>query len=253
MAIRLHSFVITEKRYVQVESQPYHITGLLKGIMDAISLRGCDFVDIHNAYYNCEEDGTVTFYQAERPEIECPGIWTYILYECSKGQEKIFRDSKASTSIKPLYQLLAGEKLTQETVNINQYLEYKNQESEYIDVMLPFSWQNPEGRKVSQLLLNEYTAFKSSEIFAQGAGKEYMEVVLEQFIQAASEILEAGGKLNEFEYLQNEILRKIKIDEMANLILSYNDYRIWQILLPSESKAVEYAFNTALHRMSQAK
>ncbi|NJM22518.1 MAG: hypothetical protein HC907_29340 [Richelia sp. SM1_7_0] len=253
MAIKLHSFVITEKRYVQVESQPYHITGLLKKIMSFISLRGCDFIDIHNAYYNCEDDGTVTFYQANRTDVECPGIWTYLLYECPKSQEKIFRDSKVSTSIEPLYQLLAGEKLIQETVNINQYLEYKYRESEYTDVILPYSWDNYEGRKIAQLILNEYTAFKSSEIFTEGAGKEYMTVVLEKFIQTASEILEAGGKLHEFESVQHEILTKIKIDEMANLILSYNDYRIWQVLLPSKSKAVEYAFNVALHQMSHVK
>jgi hypothetical protein len=253
MAIKLHSFVITEKRYVQVESQPYHITGLLKGIINSANLRGCDFIDIHSAYYDCEDDGTVTFYQANRTDIECPGIWTYLLYECRKGQEKIFRDSKVSTSIEPLYQLLAGGKLTQETVNINQYLEYKYQESEYIDVILPCSWDNPEGRKISQLILNEYTALKSSSIFADAAGKEYMTAVLEEFIQAASEILEAGGKLNDFESVQHEILKKIKIDEMASLILSYNDYRIWQTLLPSKSKAVEYAFNVALHQMSHIK
>ncbi|PAX60632.1 hypothetical protein [Brunnivagina elsteri] len=253
MAIRLHSFVITEKRYVQVESQPYHITGLLKRIINSANIRGCDFIDIHNAYYSCEEDGTVTFYQANRPEIECPGIWTYLLYECPKSQEKIFRDSKVSTSIEPLYKLLAGEKLIQETVNINQYLEYQYREGEYLDVMLPYSWDNLEGRKISQLILNEYTAFKSSKIFTEGVGKEYMGVVLEEFIQAGSEILESGGKLNEFESVQCGILKKIKIDEMANLILSYNDYRIWQTLLPSNSKAVEYAFDVALHQMSYIK
>lgn len=253
MAIKLHSFVSTGKRYIQVESQPHHITGILKKVMEATSIRGCDFIDIQNAYYECEEDGTITIYQAQRPEIEYPGIWTYLLYECPKGQEKIFRDGAINTSIRPLYRILAGEKLIQETIDIYQYLEYEYQQGEYLDVMLPYVWDNQEGRKIAKLLLDEYRAFKASSIFAEAAGKEYMKVVLEQFIQAALTVLQTGGNLIDFEFIQHEILKEIQIDAMANLIVEYNDYRIWQALLPSQSKAVEYAFNSALYRIAHIK
>ncbi|BAZ15937.1 hypothetical protein NIES4071_78100 [Calothrix sp. NIES-4071] len=250
MAIKLHSFVTSCKRYIQVESLPLHITGILRKMIDLISLRGCDIIDIHNAYYYCEEDGTVTFYQADKAEVDHPGIWTYMLYECPEGQEKVFRDSNIDTSLKPLYRLLAGDKLVQETVDINQYLQYRYQEGEYLDVQLPPEWNNQEGRKIANLLFREYQVFKKSAIFAETAGENYMQTVMKKFIQAATSILEAGGNSIEFEYIQHEILKQVKIDDIANLILDLNDYRIWQALLPSESKAVEYAFNTALSRIA---
>jgi hypothetical protein len=249
MAIKLHSFVISEKRYIQVESEPLHITGILRKVGEWIKLRGCTFNEIDNDYYYCEEDGTVTFYQADKAGVEHPGIWTYMLYECPEGQEHVFRDSSIDTSLKPLYRLLAGDKLVQETIDINQYLKYRYQEGKYLDVQLPLGWDNTEGRKISNLLFREYEVFNTSAIFAETAGEKYMQAVMKKFIQAATSIVEAGGNSIEFEYIQHEILRQVKIDDMANLILELNDYRIWQALLPSESKAVEHAFNTALSRI----
>lgn len=250
MAIKLHSFVITGKRYIQVDSQPLHITGILRKITELIKLRKCSLNDIHNAYYYCEEDGTVTFYQADKSQVEHPGIWTYMLYECPEGQENVFPDSGIDTSLKPLYRLLAGDKLTQETINISQYLQYCYTQGKYLDVQLPLGWDNTEGRKISNLLYREYQVFNTSAIFAETAGEKYMQAVMNKFIQAATSIVEAGGNSLEFEYIQHEILRQVKIDDIANLILDLNDYRIWQALLPSESKAVEYAFNTALSRIA---
>jgi hypothetical protein len=249
MAIKLHSFVVSGKRYIQVESQPLHITGILRKMKDLAKLRASNINDILNAYYYCEEDGTVTFYQADKAELKNHGIWTYMLYECPDGQEKVFSDSKIDASLKPLYRLLAGDKLFQETIDINQYLQYRYQEGRYLDVQLPPGWDNIEGRKISNLLFREYQVFNKSAIFAETAGEKYMEAVMKKFIRAATSILEVGGNAAEFEYIQHEILRQVKIDDMANLILELNDYRIWQDLLPSESKAVEYAFNNALSRI----
>lgn len=253
MAIRVHNFVSSFKRYIQVESQPHHITGVLRKVMESISIRGCDFIDIMNAFYQCEEDGTITFYQANRPDVDNPGIWTYLVYECPEGQEKIFRDSDVNTSITPLYELLAGQKLIQETVDIREYLQYEYKEGNYLDVQLPSNWNNVEGRLISGLLLEEFRALQSSSIFAEAAGKEYAQVVLEQFIQVGSQIIETGGTVSDFESAQYDILKQVNTNQMANVILECNDYRIWQALLPSQSKAVEYAFDIALNLIAQVK
>ncbi len=253
MAIRVHNFVSSFKRYIQVESQPHHITGVLRKVIESISIRGCDFIDIMNDFYQCEEDGTITFYQANRPDVDNPGIWTYLVYECPEGQEKIFRDSEVNTSITPLYELLAGQKLIQETIDIKEYLQYEYKEGNYLDVQLPSNWNNVEGRLISGLLLEEFRALQSSSIFAEAAGKEYAQVVLEQFIQVGSQIIETGGTVSDFESAQYDILKQVNIDEMANVILECNDYRIWQALLPSQSKAVEYAFDCALNLIAQVK
>jgi hypothetical protein len=249
MAMKLHSFVTTCKRYIQVETQPRHITGLLKEIKQWIKLRGCDLIDIQKICYYSEDDGTMTFYQADKSKVESPGIWTYVFYECPEGQEEVFRDSSVDTTLKPFYRLLAGDKLAQETVNINQYLQYRYEDSQYLDVHLPPDWDNQEGRKISDLLFKEYQVFNTSAIFAETAGENYMQIVLEKFIQAASKILDTGGNSAEFEYVQYEILKQVQIDDMANLILELNDYRVWQALLPSDSKAVEHAFSSALSRI----
>ncbi len=253
MAIRVHSFVSSFKRYIQVETQPHHITGVLRKVMESISIRGCDFIDIINDFYACEEDGTITFYQANRPDVDNPGIWTYLVYECPEGQEKIFREPAVNTSITPLYELLAGEKLLQETVDIEQYLQYQHQESDYLNVELPSNWNNIEGKLIASLLLEEFRALQSSSIFTEAAGKEYAQVVLQQFIRVGAQILETGGTVYDFESAQYDILNQVSIDGMANLILECNDYRIWQALLPSQSKAVEFAFNSALNLIAQVK
>jgi hypothetical protein len=246
MAIRLHTFITSQKRYIQIESQPHHITGLFQNIMSSKRLYCCEFTDIHRDYYQCEEDGTITFYQAKKIANSNPGIWTYLVYECPEGAEQVFGDSLIDTSINPLKKLLSGQKLAQVAVDINEYLKYKNNEYQYLDIQLPNDWNSKVGREIANLLLEEIQAFKSSPIFEKDAGKEYMQAVLNGFIQAAQEILTINSTIQDFEAAQYDVLRKIEIDDTANLILAYNDYRLWQAALPSKSKAVEYAFNTAL-------
>ncbi|MGH7999139.1 MAG: hypothetical protein ACREPR_06855, partial [Brasilonema sp.] len=155
--------------------------------------------------------------------------------------------------VNPLKQLFAGYKIVEVTVDIKDYLKYQYIEDEYLDIQLPCDWNTLEGRKIAKLLLEEFKAFKSSTIFTERAGKEYRKAVLNGFIKAAQEVLENGGTLRDFELAQYDILKKIRIDDMANLILEYNDYRIWQAALPSKSKAVEYAFSTALRLICRIK
>lgn len=246
MAMRLHTFITSQKRYIQIESQSHHITGIFKNIIRLKSLYGCEFTDVHRDYYECEEDGTITFYQAKKIENSKPGIWTYLVYECPEGEEQVFGDSSIDTSINPLKKLLSGQKLTQVAVDINEYLKYKNNQYEYLDIQLPYDWNSKVGKEIANLLLQEIQAFKSLPIFEKDAGKEYMQAVLNGFIQAAQEILTINSTVQDFEDAQYDVLRKIQIDDTANLIIAYNDYRLWQAALPTKSKAVEYAFNAAL-------
>jgi hypothetical protein len=246
MAIRLHGFLSSPKRYIQIESQPHHITGIFKRIRNFQRLHGCKFTEVHNAYYELEADGTITFYQAQTDETCESGIWTYLVFECLENEEKIFRDILIETNTGLLQQLLAGQKLSQVAVDIYEYLKYKNNECEYLDMQLPYNWQNQVGNEIAYLLLEEIKAFKSSSVFTEDVGKEYTQATLDGFIQAAQEILAKNGTISDFESAQYEVLNKIQIYDIANLIIAYNDYRIWQAALPSKSKAVEFAFNTAL-------
>ncbi len=176
-----------------------------------------------------------------------------MVYECLQNEEKIFRDASIHTTISPLQKLLAGQKLPQVTFNINEYLKYKNNECEYLDIQLPDDWNNPVGREIAHLLVEEIKAFQASSVFTEDVGKEYMQATLNGFIQAAQEILIKSGTAQDFEYAQYDVLNKIQINDIANLIIEYNDYRIWQAALPSKSKAVEFAFNTALSLICRLK
>ncbi|BAY25497.1 hypothetical protein NIES2100_53030 [Calothrix sp. NIES-2100] len=247
MAIRLHGFLSSPKRYIQIESQPHHITGIFQIILNFQSLHGCKFADVHHAYYEMEADGTITFYQGKKDETGESGIWTYLVFECQAGEEKIFSDLLIDTNTSPLQQLLAGQKLTQVAVDIHEYLKYKDNESEYMDIQLPCNWNNQLGNEIAYLLLEEIKAFKSSSVFTEDVGKEYIRATLDGFLQAAQEILAKNGTTKDFESAQYDVLNKIQINDIANLIIAYNDYRIWQAALPSKSKAVEFAFNTALN------
>ncbi|MBW4645988.1 MAG: hypothetical protein KME23_23855 [Goleter apudmare HA4340-LM2] len=246
MVIRLHTLITSQKRYIQIDSQPHHIIGLLNKIMHLQSMYFCEVANIYGAYYEDEQDGTITFYQAKKLENSNPGIWTYLVYTCPSGEEKVFRDSSINTDINLINNLLTGQKLAQLTFNINEYLKYKGNESKYLDIQLPDDWNSEAGRAIANILVEELQAFKSLPIFLEGAGKEYMQAVLNGFIQAAQQILKINGTVNDFEAAQYDVLQKTQIEDTANLILAYNDYRLWQSALPSKSKAVEYAFNTAL-------
>ena len=56
MAIRLHSFISVGKRYVQVETQPCHITGLFTRVSRAYDICA-EFADSGTWCYECEEEG----------------------------------------------------------------------------------------------------------------------------------------------------------------------------------------------------
>lgn len=254
MAIRLHNLVSTGKRYVQVESQPHHITGIFRKITHSFQdMHLCKLNDAKSAYFECEEDRTITFYQAVSTDLARSGIWTYLTYECSKGNEQVFHDSSINTSLKPLKNLLAGQKLIQVTVDIHEYLRCKFNQDEYLDIRLPIEWNTLEGREITHLLLEEIDAFKASSLFSEDACKKYMKTVIEKFIQIGRKIIKIGGTRKDFELAQYEVLNKININDMVNLIIQYNDYRLWQATLPSKSKAVGYAFNTALTLICQMK
>ncbi|MDM9381536.1 hypothetical protein QUB80_12575 [Chlorogloeopsis sp. ULAP01] len=249
MTIHLHNFVGIGKYYIQVENQPHHLTGILRKIISKSHNQYKESLleVVDSEYFECEEEGTITYYQAKNTDTATSGIWTYLVYDCQENEEKVFRDLSIDTSTKSLQELLSGRKLVQKTIDIYEYLKYKFYESDYLDICLPCNWDTPQGKEIANLVLEEFKAFKNLSIFAEDVGKQYMRTVINKFIQAGWEVQENGGSLKDFECIQNEILKNFKIDCVANLILEYNDYRLWQAALPSKSKAVEYAFNAALN------
>jgi hypothetical protein len=247
MAIWLHGFISSGKRYIQVDTQTHHIIGVfLRIICSSPTMHFSTLENTKSAFFKCKEDATITFYQPGTKNEANPGIWTYLVYECSLMEEKVFHDLSIDTSTNLLQELLAGKKIIRLAANIQDYLNYKYNQCEYLDVELPLNWNTSGGREIADLLLAEFNALKASFVFAENAGKKYMQTVLDSFIKAAQEVLEIGGTAKDFEAKQYKILNQIKIDEVVNRIIDYNDYRIWQEALPSKSKAVEYAFNTAL-------
>ncbi|MEB3311105.1 MAG: hypothetical protein VKJ02_12805 [Snowella sp.] len=104
MALELHNFEWEEERLVQVETQPHHITGVLGSIQDILDNSDCEWDDIYSAYYECEDDGTITFYEAESAEAGNPGIWTYVVYDCEIGEETVVTDININT-LEPALQL----------------------------------------------------------------------------------------------------------------------------------------------------
>ncbi|MEC4815499.1 MAG: hypothetical protein SAK29_19815 [Scytonema sp. PMC 1069.18] len=254
MAIRLHGFISNGKRYIQVENQLCHITGIFRNLMcSGRKIHSSTAKNAESVYFECEEDGTITFYQAANNDMVESGIWTYLVYECLEDQETVFLDSSIDTSTHLLKQLFAGKKLLQETIDINEYLRYQSVQDEYLEVQLPSNWNTRQGQEIANILLEELKAFQTSSIFAERAGQEYVKAVLCGFIQAAQKVLENGGTRKDFELAQDNVLKRIRIDDIANLILECNDYRIWQAALPSKSKAVEYAFNKALNLICRLK
>ena len=252
MAIRLHSLVITKKRYIQVETQPHHLTSIYKKIVfDSWNIPLWQFSDTESAYYESEEDGTITFYQAVSTDTASAGIWTYMVYNCPKGAENVFSDSEFNTSIQTLKELFAGKKIEISASDIYEYLQYRYSDSDCLDIELPNSWNKLVGCKIADVLFEEYKAFKYTSVFAEGAGKHYAQRILNEFIKAGEEIIANGGNIEDFESAQYDILNINSIDEIAQLIIEYNDYRIWQSALPTKSKTVEYAFNTALSLISR--
>ena len=89
MALELHNFIWEGERLVQVETQPHHITGVLANIRDTLDNSDAEWADIYSAYYKCEDDGTITFYESEIVDAGKPGIWTYMVYECAASEEEV--------------------------------------------------------------------------------------------------------------------------------------------------------------------
>ena len=52
---------------------------------------------LYSAYYDCEEDGTTTFYEAESADAGSTGIWTYMVYDCAAGEEKVVTNVDINT------------------------------------------------------------------------------------------------------------------------------------------------------------
>jgi hypothetical protein len=106
MSFEIHNFIWEEVRLVQVDTQPHHITGVLAEIRDVLdNYSDSEWEDIHSAYYECEQDGTITFYESESAEEGNPGIWTYVVYECDSEGEGVISNPKIN-AFAPLQELL---------------------------------------------------------------------------------------------------------------------------------------------------
>lgn len=105
MSIELHNFEFEDERLVQVETQPHHIAGVLAEVNEILADNPeIDFSEIYSAYFECEEDGTITFYEAESAEAGNPGIWTYMVYDCEAGKEEVVTNTDIN-SLAPVIQL----------------------------------------------------------------------------------------------------------------------------------------------------
>lgn len=93
MPIDLHNFILIEMRLVQVETQSNDIDGVLDEIQDLRKTSNLDWEDIASAYYECKENGTITFYESEVVKEGNPGTWTYVIYDCVEGEEEIVLNS----------------------------------------------------------------------------------------------------------------------------------------------------------------
>jgi hypothetical protein len=104
MTIELHNFIWEKERLVQVETQPHHIAGVLAEVRQTLEENELDWDELYSAYYECEEDGTTTFYEAESADAGKPGIWTYMVYDCAVGEEEVVTNANIDT-LKPASQL----------------------------------------------------------------------------------------------------------------------------------------------------
>lgn len=110
MAVELHNFIWEGVRLVQVDTQPHHIAGVLAKVRNTLENSDCQWEDIYSAYYECEKDGTVTFYEGESAEAGKPGIWTYVVYDANADEEVVVPNLDINT-LAPVLQLkkLLGE------------------------------------------------------------------------------------------------------------------------------------------------
>jgi len=89
MSIELHNVTWKGVRFVQVETQPHHIAGVLEAIRETLTSCDGEWEDIYCSHYDSEKDGTTTFYEGESAKAGKPGIWTYVVYDCDLGKEEV--------------------------------------------------------------------------------------------------------------------------------------------------------------------
>lgn len=91
MPLEIHNYIWSGERLVQIESQASHIDGVLDVVqnMRRSSNFTLEWEDIYSAYYECEEDGTITFFEGEGVEVANPGVWTYVVFDCPEGSEEV--------------------------------------------------------------------------------------------------------------------------------------------------------------------
>ena len=111
MPLVLHNFKLDGERLVQRETEPHHIVGVLAEIRRSLEDSDCDWEDVYSAYYECEEDGTITFYEGESAEAGNPGIWTYVVYSCPVGEEEAVKNPDINTLTPALEMQQLVEKL----------------------------------------------------------------------------------------------------------------------------------------------
>jgi hypothetical protein len=119
MPLSIHNYSWSGERLVQIESQPSHIDGVLDVVQGVRRSSNLDWEDIYSAHYECEEDGTITFYEGESAEAGNPGVWTYVVYDCPEGSEEVVPD----TTIDVLAALLKVKRGIQERINLLPYAE----------------------------------------------------------------------------------------------------------------------------------
>lgn len=93
MSLELHNFIWEEVRFVQVETQPHHLAGVLANIRDVLDPTS-EWESLYSAYYECKEDGTITFFEGESAEAGNPGIFTYVVYDCFPNEEEVVKNIK---------------------------------------------------------------------------------------------------------------------------------------------------------------
>ncbi|ACB01077.1 MULTISPECIES: hypothetical protein [Cyanophyceae] len=111
MALELHNFIWSEVRLIQVETQPHHIAGVLAEVNRVTRENDLNWEDVYSAYYECEADGTITFYEAESAKAGNPGIWTYVVYDCEEGEEEVSTKADLDT-FRPALQLQQSLRVT---------------------------------------------------------------------------------------------------------------------------------------------
>lgn len=131
MALELHNQILREQRLVQIETQANHINGVLDVIQGIRKNSDLDWEDILSAYYECEEDGTITFYEGESTQAANPGIWTYVFYGCAAGEEEVVKNPNIGT-LNPLLEL--RQQMVENSEDFTSTKQIPNPENAVVDI-----------------------------------------------------------------------------------------------------------------------